>query len=106
MWNRGASSVAGVREKIEMSEQQLVSAHEVNASPLEEQPMARPGCPFRRKRYRATACSAPNTSCRRRRGPVVKLFIGQELHGTVKRITEFGAFVDIGVGHDRADSHF
>lgn len=33
--------------------------------------------------------------------PVVKLLsVGQELQGTVKRITEFGAFVDIGVGRD------
>ncbi len=28
------------------------------------------------------------------------LSVGQELQGTVKRITEFGAFVDIGVGRD------
>ncbi|MBW7884821.1 MAG: 30S ribosomal protein S1 [Caldilineaceae bacterium] len=34
-------------------------------------------------------------------GPVVKLLrVGQEILGTVKRITEFGAFVDIGVGRD------
>lgn len=34
-------------------------------------------------------------------GPVVKLLsVGQEIVGTVKRITEFGAFVDIGVGRD------
>ena len=34
-------------------------------------------------------------------GPVVKLLsVGQALQGTVKRITEFGAFVDIGVGRD------
>jgi len=34
-------------------------------------------------------------------GPVVRLLsIGQPIQGTVKRITEFGAFVDIGVGRD------
>ncbi len=34
-------------------------------------------------------------------GQVVKLLsIGQPIQGTVKRITEFGAFVDIGVGRD------
>lgn len=34
-------------------------------------------------------------------GPVVKLLsVGQPIQGTVKRITEFGAFVDIGVGRD------
>ena len=33
--------------------------------------------------------------------PVVKLLsVGQPIQGTVKRITEFGAFVDIGVGRD------
>ena len=34
-------------------------------------------------------------------GRVVKLLsVGQEVNGTVKRLTEFGAFVDIGVGRD------
>ena len=34
-------------------------------------------------------------------GRVVKLLsVGQEVQGTVKRLTEFGAFVDIGVGRD------
>jgi len=34
-------------------------------------------------------------------GPVVRLLsIGQPIQGTVKRLTEFGAFVDIGVGRD------
>ena len=34
-------------------------------------------------------------------GRVVKMLsVGQELQGTIKRITEFGAFVDIGVGRD------
>jgi uncharacterized protein len=34
-------------------------------------------------------------------GRVVKLLaVGQQIIGTVKRVTEFGAFVDIGVGRD------
>ncbi|MCE7982697.1 MAG: S1 RNA-binding domain-containing protein [Caldilinea sp. CFX5] len=34
-------------------------------------------------------------------GRVVKLLaVGQQITGTVKRVTEFGAFVDIGVGRD------
>ncbi|MCB0064172.1 MAG: S1 RNA-binding domain-containing protein [Caldilineaceae bacterium] len=34
-------------------------------------------------------------------GPVVKLLsVGQKVTGTVRRITDFGAFVDIGVGRD------
>lgn len=34
-------------------------------------------------------------------GPVVKLLsVGQRVPGTVRRITDFGAFVDIGVGRD------
>ncbi len=34
-------------------------------------------------------------------GRVVKLLaVGQEVQGTVKRLTEFGAFIDIGVGRD------
>jgi ribosomal protein S1 len=32
---------------------------------------------------------------------VVKtIHVGQEVEGTVKRVTDFGAFVDIGVGRD------
>lgn len=31
---------------------------------------------------------------------VVRLSVGQELSGTVKQVTEFGAFVDIGAGRD------
>ena len=34
-------------------------------------------------------------------GPVVRLLsVGQELQGRIKRVTDFGAFVDIGVGRD------
>jgi small subunit ribosomal protein S1 len=41
--------------------------------------------------------STPNIPPRK----VVKtLAVGQEVEGTVKRVTEFGAFVDIGVGRD------
>ena len=33
--------------------------------------------------------------------PVVRMLsVGQQVKGTVKRVTEFGAFVDIGVGRD------
>jgi ribosomal protein S1 len=100
--SRRLSCCAGsVREKIEMSEQQLVSAHEVNASPLEEQPMAEQAV-LSEENATAQQPAAPQTHpAADEAGPVVKLLsVGQELHGTVKRITEFGAFVDIGVGRD------
>ena len=31
---------------------------------------------------------------------VVRLSVGQEVKGVIKRVTEFGAFVDIGAGRD------
>ena len=31
---------------------------------------------------------------------VVRLSVGQEMTGTIKQVTEFGAFVDIGAGRD------
>jgi ribosomal protein S1 len=48
-----------------------------------------------------TTATAPTADTGNDSGPVVKLLsVGQALQGTVKRITEFGAFVDIGVGRD------
>ncbi|HHY58609.1 MAG TPA: S1 RNA-binding domain-containing protein [Chloroflexi bacterium] len=48
-----------------------------------------------------TKAAASATESTGEGGPVVKLLsVGQALQGTVKRITEFGAFVDIGVGRD------
>lgn len=74
-----------------MSEQELVQAPEVSAPTQEQTPvmtMKTPATP-------ATADAAGDGA------PVVKLLsVGQALQGTVKRITEFGAFVDIGVGRD------
>lgn len=73
-----------------MSEQELVQAPEVSAPTQEETPVATMDTP-----ESAPAADAGNG------GPVVKLLsVGQALQGTVKRITEFGAFVDIGVGRD------
>jgi transcriptional accessory protein Tex/SPT6 len=76
---------------MEMSEQELVQAPEVSAPTQEQTPvvtMETPATP-------ATDDAAGDG------GPVVKLLsVGQALQGTVKRITEFGAFVDIGVGRD------
>lgn len=47
------------------------------------------------------ADSAAGESLTDAQSRVVKILaVGQELQGTVKRITEFGAFVDIGVGRD------
>lgn len=74
-----------------MSEQELVQAPEVSAPTQEEKPVA----------TMETAAPAPNADASSDSGPVVKLLsVGQALQGTVKRITEFGAFVDIGVGRD------
>ena len=45
----------------------------------------------------------PERTDRRTAGPkkvVKKLAVGQQLRGTVKRVAEFGAFIDIGVGRD------
>ena len=100
--SRRLSCCAGsVREKIEMSEQQLVSADEVNASPLEGQPMAEQAVLSEENAIAQQPASPQTHSAADEGGPVVKLLsVGQELKGTVKRITEFGAFVDIGVGRD------
>lgn len=74
-----------------MSEQELVQAPEVSAPPQEQTPVA----------TMETTAPAPTAEAGNDSGPVVKLLsVGQALQGTVKRITEFGAFVDIGVGRD------
>lgn len=112
-----------------MSEQELVQANEVSAPILEEQPAAttvestkveptttEPATaelattPAETPQEVAAApvasieapTEAPQAaSSEDDGGPVVKLLsVGQQLQGTVKRITEFGAFVDIGVGRD------
>ena len=95
-----------------MSEQELVQALEVSTPTQEQQPVAA---------TQSTAASSatdsaidsttdsaidPATDSALDSGAndgatVVKLLsVGQALQGTVKRITEFGAFVDIGVGRD------
>ena len=74
-----------------MSEQELVQAPEVSAPTQEQTPVMTMETPD----TSATDDAAVDG------GPVVKLLsVGQALQGTVKRITEFGAFVDIGVGRD------
>lgn len=74
-----------------MSEQELVRAPEVSAPTQEQTPVA----------TMETTAPAPTAEASNDSGPVVKLLsVGQALQGTVKRITEFGAFVDIGVGRD------
>lgn len=74
-----------------MSEQELVQAPEVSAPAQEQTPIVT----METTTTTATADAASDG------GPVVKLLsVGQALQGTVKRITEFGAFVDIGVGRD------
>lgn len=74
-----------------MSEQELVQAPEVSAPAQEQTPIVT----METTTTTATADIAGDG------GPVVKLLsVGQALQGTVKRITEFGAFVDIGVGRD------
>lgn len=75
-----------------MSEQELVQAPEVSAPTQEQKPVAT---------TMETTAPAPAADATGDSGPVVKLLsVGQALQGTVKRITEFGAFVDIGVGRD------
>ncbi len=77
-----------------MSEQELVQAPEVSAPTQEEQPVAE-------TQSTATLPAAEMAVDAGDGGTVVKLLsVGQALQGTVKRITEFGAFVDIGVGRD------
>lgn len=89
-----------------MSEQELVQANEVSAPILEEQPAATTeSVETPQEEAAATpqaSTEAPQAaSSEDEGGPVVKLLsVGQQLQGTIKRITEFGAFVDIGVGRD------
>lgn len=75
-----------------MSEQEIVQTTEVIAQAAQESTSAAPQTPEASSTDDAGAVEG---------GPVVKLLsIGQPIQGTVKRITEFGAFVDIGVGRD------
>ena len=108
-----------------MSEQELVQAYEVSA-PVAEHPAETPHevapheaapqevalqevalqevAPQQAVSDEAQADSPAtpdNASSADDGGPVVKLLsVNQQLQGTVRRITEFGAFVDIGVGRD------
>lgn len=90
-----------------MSEQELVQTSEVSAPTVAEIPAESPQAtlpPQAEVVETQSASPAPqeNTPAPSEDGgPVVKLLsVGQQLQGTVKRITEFGAFVDIGVGRD------
>jgi len=74
-----------------MSEQELVQAPEVSAPTQEQTPVM----------TMETSATPATVDAAGDGVPVVKLLsVGQALQGTVKRITEFGAFVDIGVGRD------
>lgn len=97
-----------------MSEKELVQAEEVAAAAVEEtlaeapsaDPVASGDAPAVAEMTRAAeAAPVAETSTSSGGGdedvPVVKLLsVGQPIQGTVKRLTEFGAFVDIGVGRD------
>lgn len=103
-----------------MSEQEIVQANEVSAPTLEDQPTESTAESTAESIEAPQAETAPTLEASAEApqaagseaatseadtseddGPVVKLLsVGQQLQGTVKRITEFGAFVDIGVGRD------
>jgi len=87
-----------------MSEQELVQISEVSAPAAEqpaESPAESPAAIPSPTEAETSASSAEQDASSEEGGPVVKLLsIGQQLQGTVRRITEFGAFVDIGVGRD------
>ncbi|MFN3332691.1 MAG: S1 RNA-binding domain-containing protein [Caldilinea sp.] len=90
-----------------MSEQELVQTSEVSAPTVAEIPAESPQAVLPPQEEVVETQSASPTPQENTptpsedSGPVVKLLsVGQQLQGTVKRITEFGAFVDIGVGRD------
>lgn len=90
-----------------MSEQELVQASEVNAPTVTEEPSeSSQAAPSQQKDTVERPPTNPaveehTPSSSENSAPVVKLLsVGQQLQGTVRRITEFGAFVDIGVGRD------
>lgn len=100
-----------------MNEQEFIQTQEVNASTLEKQPEL-PAAPepaqealqtdvaaSQKESKESTAGTAdslqPDAQMPGEGKRVVKLLSeGQQIQGKVKRITEFGAFVDIGVGRD------
>ena len=87
-----------------MSEQELVQAYEVSA-PVAEHPAESPQIAAPQQTedaaVQSTSPATQDNTSADDNGPVVKLLsVGQQLQGTVRRITEFGAFVDIGVGRD------
>jgi transcriptional accessory protein Tex/SPT6 len=101
---------------MEMSEQELIHSEEVSAPTLEGQsdlpgasePLAEtssPGAAAVHSRGESpqttTNVSQSDAATAEEGRRVVKLLReGQQIQGKVKRITEFGAFVDIGVGRD------
>ena len=96
-----AEAVAAVKEKVEdvvkaMTHSGAEAASEVVA---EAQAVAAPVAEATTKRG-APRTAAPKTGEKDDKRVVRTLSVGQMLKGTVKRTTEFGAFVDIGVGRD------
>ncbi|BAM02000.1 MULTISPECIES: S1 RNA-binding domain-containing protein [Caldilinea] len=97
-----------------MSEQEFIQTQEVSASPLEKQPelpaASEPAgeapqtdvvASQRESTVERADSSQPDAQTSGEGKRVVKLLSeGQQIQGKVKRITEFGAFIDIGVGRD------
>lgn len=97
-----------------MSEQEFIQTQEVSASPLETQPELPAASELageasqtdvvasqREPTAEGADSSQPDAQTSGEGKRVVKLLSeGQQIQGKVKRITEFGAFIDIGVGRD------
>jgi len=97
-----------------MSEQEFIQTQEVSASPLEKQPELPKASESageasqtdvvasqRESTVERADSSQPDAQTSGEGKRVVKLLSeGQQIQGKVKRITEFGAFIDIGVGRD------
>ncbi len=104
-----AEAVAQEPEAAASQEAEPESTPETSAEPAPEpvaqtEPAPEPApAPVAEAESEAEAASAPQpaagqTAAQKRK--VRKLSVGQKLTGTVKRTTEFGAFIDIGAGRD------
>ena len=86
-----------------MSEQQVNEATPAAAEALEasDQVAAPEAAEVPAAEIAAPVSDADSADSADAGGPVVRMLsVGQQVKGTVKRVTEFGAFVDIGVGRD------
>jgi len=75
-------------------------APEATTAAVAEQTSAEKPKRKKRRKRRKKARAAMQVRVIPRKRVVKPLAVGMELHGTVKRIADFGAFVDIGVGTD------